>query len=172
MSRYRGKAVIANTYDVKYYGPLDTRLLVPTYADLTTESNWTISGYGSIAYNGMLVIVGSNIEDVSKNGLYRLFDADNPSAKDEPDVTNEANWHKVAETSDLATIEERLALLSEELANITCDYELPVADDDTLGGVKIASGSGLNVDDEGNISLDLQDGSVDFATSEEVQALL
>lgn len=110
MSRYKGKAVAVSTYDVKYYGPYDTRFLVPTYADLTDEANWTIEGYGSNAYNGMIVAVGSNTEDISKNGIYRLFDAENPTAKDVPDVTNEANWHRIAEI-ELVTDEEIAALL-------------------------------------------------------------
>lgn len=98
--RYKGKSTLATTYDVKYYGPLDTRFLVPTYADLTNPANWTIDGYGSNAYNGMIVAVGSNESDPSKNGIYRLFDANNPGAKDEPDVTKEANWHKLAEVDE------------------------------------------------------------------------
>lgn len=97
MSRYKGKSTLTGTYDVKYYGPLDTRLLVPTYADLTDAANWTIDGYGSNAYNGMIVAVGSNESDPTKNGIYRLFDAENPGPKDEPDVTKEENWRRIAE---------------------------------------------------------------------------
>lgn len=113
MSRYKGKSTLTGTYDVKYYGPLDTRLLVPTYADLTDAANWTIDGYGSNAYNGMIVVVGANTSDPSKNGIYRLFDANNPGAKDEPDVTNEANWRRIAEI-ELVTDDEILALFREE----------------------------------------------------------
>lgn len=113
MSRYKGKAVALSTYDVKYYGPYDTRFLVPTYADLTDEANWTIEGYGSNAYNGMIVAVGSNTEDISKNGIYRLFDVNNPNPKDVPDVTNEANWHRLAEI-ELVTDDEIISLLRDE----------------------------------------------------------
>lgn len=113
MSRYKGKSTLTGTYDVKYYGPLDTRFLVPTYADLTNAANWTISGYGSNAYNGMIVVVGSNEEDPSKNGMYLLFDEENPGPKDEPDVTKEANWHRVAEI-ELVTDDEISALFLDE----------------------------------------------------------
>lgn len=112
MSRYKGKSTLATTYDVKYYGPLDTRLLVPTYADLTDPANWTIDGYGSNAYNGMIVAVGADT-DQSKNGIYRLFDANNPGAKDEPDVTNEANWHRIAEIEPV-TDDEIRALFADD----------------------------------------------------------
>lgn len=114
MARYTGKVVNANTYNVKYYGPLDTRLLVPTYADLMDESNWTIEGFGSIAYNGMIVAVGANPTDVSKVGLYYLFDRDNPRAKDEPVVTNEASWHKLCDLDQLNTLAERVTALENE----------------------------------------------------------
>lgn len=113
MSRYKGKAVAISTYDVKYYGPYDTRMLVPTFADLLDESNWTIEGYGSNAYNGMIVVVGSNTDDISKNGIYRLFDINNPNPKDEPDVTKEENWHRVADYEPV-TDEEIIALLRDE----------------------------------------------------------
>lgn len=113
MSRYKGKSILTGTYDVKYYGPLDTRLLVPTYADLLNPANWTIEGYGSNAYNGMIVVVGSNIEDPTKNGIYRLFDAKNPGQKDEPDVTKEENWHFIPEY-ELVTEDEIRALLRDD----------------------------------------------------------
>ena len=113
MSRYKGKSTLNSTYDVQYYGPLDTRLLVPTYADLTNAANWTIDGYGSNAYNGMIVVVGANEEDPTKNGIYRLFDANNPGAKDEPDVTNEANWHRIAEI-EVITEDEIRALFADD----------------------------------------------------------
>ena len=113
MSRYKGKSTLTSTYDVKYYGPLDTRFLVPTYADLTDPANWTIDGYGSNAYNGMIVAVGANESDPSKNGIYRLFDTNNPGAKDEPDVTNAANWHKLAEIDEVDSLDERVKALEE-----------------------------------------------------------
>ena len=113
MSRYKGKATAISTYDVKYYGPYDTRLLVPTYADLLDEANWTIEGYGSNAYNGMIVAVGSNTDDISKNGIYRLFDIDNPDTKDIPDVTKESNWHRIAEI-ELVTDDEIISLFQDE----------------------------------------------------------
>ena len=37
MDRYRGKANLSTTYDVTYWGPFDTRMLVPKKADLFLE---------------------------------------------------------------------------------------------------------------------------------------
>ncbi len=103
MARFRGQSTLKTVYNVDYYYPLDTRMLVPTYADLTLESNWLYkNGSGeSNAYNGMIVAVGSNTSDYTKNGIYYLFDKKNPGEDDVPDVTNPDNWHKVAEMSDL-----------------------------------------------------------------------
>jgi hypothetical protein len=115
MGRYPGKTVINYTYNVNDYRPLDTRMLVPTYADLMLESNWTVKGESN-TYNGMIVAVGSNTADLTKNGIYYLFDAANPSADDVPDVTNEANWHKLAELSELDAFVGRLSALQDELA--------------------------------------------------------
>lgn len=101
MARYIGKLdPLTSSYNVTDYYPLDTRMLVPTYADLTLEANWVYEG-ASIVYNGMIVAVGSNTEDPTKNGIYRLFDEKNPSEYDIPVVTDEANWHKLCELSDL-----------------------------------------------------------------------
>ncbi len=96
MGRYTGKTVINYTYNVDDYRPLDTRMLVPTYDDLINESNWLIKG-DSNAYNGMIVAVGSNTADLTKNGIYYLFDAEHPGKEDVPDVTKSDNWHKLGD---------------------------------------------------------------------------
>ena len=119
MARYTGKSTLSATYNVKDYRPLDTRMLVPAYSDLTLSTNWSIDGYGSIAYNGMIVAVGSNTADTSKNGIYYLFDASNPKAGDEPDVTVEANWHKVAELNEIDSIKERILSLETNYATVS-----------------------------------------------------
>jgi hypothetical protein len=88
-------------------------MLVPTYADLTTEANWLVKGESN-AYNGMIVAVGSD-KDPIKNGIYRLFDKNNPGAEDVPEVTNEDNWYKLAELSDLADFIEQLSTIRDNL---------------------------------------------------------
>lgn len=117
MSRYTGKSVLNQVYNINDYHPLDTRMLVPTYADLTMESNWLVNDESN-AYNGMIVAVGSNKADPTKNGIYRLFDNNNPGADDIPDVTKEKNWHKLAELSDLNDIISGLSSLQSELDSL------------------------------------------------------
>lgn len=119
MARYTGKSTLSATYNVKDYRPLDTRMLVPAYSDLTLSTNWSIDGYGSIAYNGMIVAVGSNTADTTKNGIYYLFDASNPKAGDEPDVTVEGNWHKVAELNEIDRVKERITQVETNYATIS-----------------------------------------------------
>ena len=51
------------------------------------------------------------------------------------------------------------------------DYTLPIADEDTLGGVKVKIGSGIQVDEDGCISMDLKNSPVEFATEEDICSL-
>lgn len=79
-------------------GPLDSKSLVKTYAELISASTWTQQVDGEdviVAYNGMIVAVWLNKTDASKNGLYVLFDPLVTSALKKPDVTNEENWHRL-----------------------------------------------------------------------------
>lgn len=117
MARYTGKSVLKNVYNVSDYHPLDTRMLVPTYADLTLESNWLVNGESN-AYNGMIVAVGSNKADYTKNGIYFLFDKNNPGKDDIPDVTNPDNWHKLASLSELSEVISQLQSLETEIAGL------------------------------------------------------
>lgn len=104
MARHKGNFTIGTTYDNSYWGPLDSRQLVPTKADLILESNWIPQGQSShSAYNGMIVAVAGDA-DVSNNGIYRLFDLKNPGADAVPDVTSYDNWHKMVELSDLESL--------------------------------------------------------------------
>lgn len=105
MARDTGSGRLGSTYNVKGYTPLDTRQLVPTYADLKLEANWKIDG-NAYTYNGMFVAVGSD-SDATKCGIYRLYDATNPGKDDEPNITLDASWHKVAELSDLANLSDK-----------------------------------------------------------------
>jgi hypothetical protein len=117
MARYTGKSVLKNVYNVSDYHPLDTRMLVPTYADLTLESNWLVNGESN-AYNGLIVAVGSNKADYTKNGIYFLFDKNNPGKDDIPEVTKEENWHKLASLSELSEVISQLQSLETELEGL------------------------------------------------------
>lgn len=107
--------------DQSYYvgkGPLDSKSLVKTYADLTKSSNWnkTIDGVETcIAYNGMLVAVWLNKTDTSKNGIYFLFDSSVTSALGVPDVTKAENWHRIDKNdgNDISEVISRLTALEE-----------------------------------------------------------
>ena len=131
MARYTGKSVIKNVYNVSDYHPLDTRMLVPTYADLTLESNWLVNGESN-AYNGMIVAVGSNKADYTKNGIYFLFDKYNPGKDDIPEVTKEENWHKLASLSELSEVISQLQLLEAEITDLTDRVDALEADKEVL----------------------------------------
>jgi hypothetical protein len=117
MARYTGKTILNQVYNVNEYRPLDTRMLVPTYSDLTLESNWLVKGESN-AFNGMIVAVGSNLADTTKNGIYYLFDAKNPGSDDIPDVTKEENWHKLANFEDITGLTEIIQANANKLAGI------------------------------------------------------
>jgi len=109
-------------------GPLDAKSLVKTYAELLDTATWTVAVDGTdtfVAYNSMIVGVWLNKEDTSKNGIYFLFDPAVTSALKKPDVTNEANWHRLDNTdlaSSLSAIDERLAALEEDSDVLTYGY--------------------------------------------------
>lgn len=67
-------------------------------------------------------------------------------------------------------LDRKLEAIEARLDNIF--VEMPVAGDETVGGVKVPSGSGIEVDEDGNISINLEDGSVDFAEENEIIALI
>lgn len=112
--RYTGSSTLNQVYNINDYHPLDTRMLVPTYADLTLEANWLVKGESN-AYNGMIVAVGS---DPSKNGVYYLFDAKNPGADDLPDVTKEENWHRLCNLSEVNNLIAQLSSIEGELSSL------------------------------------------------------
>lgn len=95
-------------------GPLDAKALVKTYADLLSESTWEVEGTAS-AYNGLITAVWLNKTDPSKNGIYFLYDETVTSGLKKPDVTKEANWHKLAEISDLVDFTARLSAIEADL---------------------------------------------------------
>jgi hypothetical protein len=119
---------ISDQYKYLGKGPLDAKSLVKTYAELTSLNTWTVDSQ-FIAYNGMIVAVWLNKADASKNGIYFLFDASITSPLGKPDVTNEANWHKLAEVSEvdlegkLLELETRVTALEEaESSVVTYGY--------------------------------------------------
>lgn len=117
MSRVIGSTNRNINYEVSIKKPLDARSLVKTYEDLLLESNWLNGSGKSIAYNGMLVAV-ANTNDVSKNGLYFLFDINCTTSLKSPDVTVESNWLKIGETSEISDFVERLNQIDTDLADI------------------------------------------------------
>lgn len=101
-------------------GPLDAKSLVKTYAQLTQISTWTYDDT-LVAYNGMLVAV--YLDTVSaNNGIYYLFDPAVTKVLHKPDVTNEANWHKLADVdglvAKLSAIDTRLTALEEKESDV------------------------------------------------------
>lgn len=117
MARVFGSQIVTTNYEVQVKKPFDARMLVPCYDDLLLKDNWVKSGTTQvIAYNGMLVAV-ANTADVSKNGLYFLFDAAATGLKS-PDVTNADNWIKIGETADIRDFAERVTTIESELDSI------------------------------------------------------
>lgn len=111
----------SNQYKFTGKGPVDSKTLVKTYANLLTENTWQEDG-ANIAYNGMIVAVWLNKDDTAKNGIYFLFDPECTSTLKNPDVTNEANWHKLADADGLvdklSLIDERLTALEEKESDV------------------------------------------------------
>lgn len=112
-------------------GPIDAKSLVKTYDQLVDITTWTaqIDGVDTVvAYNGMLVAVWLDKTDISKNGLYFLFDPLVTTAVKKPDVTNEANWHKLADMTGLSAFIERLNNIESDLADL--DLRLSTLEED------------------------------------------
>ena len=131
MARVIGAVARNTNYEISIKKPLDARSLVKTYEDLLLESNWLNDAGKSIAYNGMLVAV-ANIEDVSKNGLYFLFDINCTSSLKSPDVTSEVNWLKIGETSEIGDLADRLSKIDSELEDIKDRLEALENDSDVV----------------------------------------
>ena len=117
MARVKGMITRSSNYEVSVKKPLDARSLVKTYEDLLLESNWLNSSGKSIAYNGMLVAV-ANTDDTSKNGLYFLFDINCTTTLKSPNVTNEANWLRIGDTSEISDLVDRIVKIDTELSDI------------------------------------------------------
>jgi hypothetical protein len=131
MARVIGVVSRNTNYEVTVKKPLDARSLVKTYEDLLLESNWLNDAGKSIAYNGMLVAV-ANTSDISKNGLYFLFDINCTSSLKSPDVTLESNWLKIGETSEIGDFADRLSKIDSELEDIKDRLEALENDSDVI----------------------------------------
>lgn len=102
-------------------GPLDSKSLVKTYAELLDTSTWTSQVDGKdvfVAYNGMIVAVWLNKDDTSKNGLYFLYDPQVTSAIKKPDVTNEAYWHRLDKAENAGEEISRIIAIETEVEEI------------------------------------------------------
>jgi hypothetical protein len=109
---------ISSQYKYTGKGPFDAKSTVRTYAELLSLSTWQVTdGPNTVitAYNGMIVAVWLNKADTSRNGLYFLYDPKVTSVLVSPDVTDEANWHKLVEIEDLA---EKLSDIDESFKDI------------------------------------------------------
>ena len=106
----------------KSRGPLDAKSLVKTYADLINVDTWTYDDT-LVAYNGMIVAVYLDKGSASNNGIYYLFDQAVTTAVKKPDVTNEANWHKLGSIEALPDLAEQVKSLQSELEAVKSEVD-------------------------------------------------
>ena len=153
MSRVRGTHTRDYNNEIVIRKPIDARTLVPTYADLLTKDNWVKANTAQVtAYNGLVVSV-ADTSDTSKNGVYFLFDPKCTSALKSPDVTDEANWHKIGDSANAGDVAARLVTI-ESILN---------GSDDTAGLVS-------KVDANTNAIAELVNAT--FVTADAMQATL
>jgi hypothetical protein len=112
----------ANQYKFSGKGPLDSKALVKTYAELLDVATWTIDGKVA-AYNGMITAVWLNKEDTSKNGIYFLHDVNCTTALKTPDVTVEANWHKLGGIDNLPGLADQISAIQNDLEKVKSEVE-------------------------------------------------
>ena len=117
---------ISSQYKYTGRGPLDSKFLVETYADLLTESTLLTKSGKLSAYNGMIVAVWLNKDDSTKNGIYFLHDNSVANTFKAPDVSVEANWHKLKSLDEGQDIDTALFATKEALeaviGNVEADY--------------------------------------------------
>ena len=111
-----------NQYRAKGKSPLDAKALVKTYADLLNPATWTVDGVMS-AYNGMITAVWLNLTDATQNGIYFLHDPNVTSTRGTPDVTKEANWHKLGGIDNLPGLVEQINGIQDDLDQVKEDVE-------------------------------------------------
>lgn len=115
----------SNQYTFSGKGPLDYKSLVKTYSELLDINTWTKDD-DFVAYNGMIVAVWLNKDDTSKNGVYFLFDPENTSVRTNPDVSNEANWHRLdkSENGDISEIISRITNLETSFKDLDTEINI------------------------------------------------
>ena len=118
-------------------GPIDSKSIVATKADLTNRETW-LSGTASIAYNGMIVAVWHD-PDSANNGIYYFHDPAIDSVtsplvalRKEHDVTVESNWHKISDKVDLSSIETLISNLQSNLDTLGSTVTELVSDVDDM----------------------------------------
>ena len=114
---------ISDQYKYTKRGPFDAKALVKTYAELLDPNTWIVSGTDVAAYNGMITAVWLNTDDTSKNGIYFLHDSAVTTARGTPDVSNEANWHKLGSIDNLPGLAEQISDIHTSLDNMQNNIE-------------------------------------------------
>lgn len=111
-------AVLQTTDQFKYLGrgPLDSKALVKTYADLLLTSTWTTDNT-LVAYNGMIVAVWLDSTE-SNNGIYFLHDKAVTKAIHKPNVTDPNNWHRLGGIDNLPGLADQIASIQTELEQL------------------------------------------------------
>lgn len=112
----------ANQYKYSGKGPVDSKALVKTYAELIDVATWTLDGK-VVAYNGMITAVWLNKDDTSKNGVYFLHDPNCTTALKTPDVTIESNWHKLGGIDNLPGLAEQISSIKSDLEKVQSDVD-------------------------------------------------
>ena len=102
MSKTNGILPISANFETNFAEPLDSRVRVPTKADLLLANTW-----GSYSYVGMIVTV-YNDSTTSNNGTYRLIASD---------YTQEPNW--ILSSSGTNTGDETTATIKTKLGEAT-----------------------------------------------------
>ena len=149
---------IVNTstqYSFTGRGPLDSKALVKTYAELLSPATWDLENGTRTAYNGMITAVWLNAEDPSKNGIYFLHDENVTSARKAPDVTLETNWHKIGGLDNFSGSADDLTALIlavEENTKKLAGIETSVTD--YVASIIGTAGSGLKASNEISIAED------------------
>lgn len=103
-------------------GPVDAKSLVKTYNDLLLSETWYNDAGKVSAYNGMIVAVWLD-SDSARNGIYFLHDSTVTNILKVPDVTNEANWHKLGGLNDLPGLAEQVATIKTNLETLQSEVD-------------------------------------------------
>lgn len=116
MARVVGSFNKDTNYEVSIRKPIDARIVVPSYADLTTESNWVNEAGKSVVYNGLVVAV-VDTTDIEHSGVYYFYDVSFSALKGGT-VTNIDNWIKLCTLDELNSLKTRVETL-EGLKGVT-----------------------------------------------------